>query len=55
MTTAEMATEKTKKKFKFPTAFTIMVIITFVIAVLTRVIPAGRYDYNEDGQPIPNT
>ncbi len=55
MTTAEMATEKTKKKFKFPTAFTILVLITFVIAVLTRVIPAGRYDYNEDGQPIPGT
>ena len=55
MTTAEMTTEKAKKKFKFPTAFTILVLITFVIAVLTRVIPAGRYDYNEDGQPIPNT
>src|SRR5512140_1765207 len=55
MTTAEMAKEKTKKKFKFPTAFTILVIITFVIAVLTRVIPAGRYDYNDLGEPIPGT
>ena len=42
MATAEMATEKAKKKFKFPTAFTILVLITFVVAVLTRVIPAGR-------------
>jgi uncharacterized ion transporter superfamily protein YfcC len=55
MATAEMATEKPKKKFKFPTAFTILVIITFVIAILTRVIPAGRYDYNEQGEPIPDT
>jgi uncharacterized ion transporter superfamily protein YfcC len=55
MANATLATETTKKKFKFPTAFTILVIITFVIAVLTRVIPAGRYDYNEEGQPIPNT
>ena len=37
MTTAEMATEKTKKKFKFPTAFTILVIITFVIAVVLSI------------------
>ncbi len=54
MTTAEMATEKTKK-FKFPTAFTILVLITFVVAILTRVIPAGQYDYNENGEPIPGT
>jgi uncharacterized ion transporter superfamily protein YfcC len=55
MATAEMATDKARKKFKFPTAFTILVIITFVVAILTRVIPAGRYDYNENGEPIPGT
>ena len=55
MTTAEMATVKARKKFKFPTAFTILVLITFVVAILTRVIPAGRYDYNENGEPIPGT
>jgi uncharacterized ion transporter superfamily protein YfcC len=55
MATAEMATDKAKKKFKFPTAFTILVIITFVVAILTRVIPAGRYDYNDAGEPIPGT
>ena len=26
-----------------------------VVAALTWVIPAGRYDYNADGTPIPNS
>jgi uncharacterized ion transporter superfamily protein YfcC len=43
-----------KKKFKFPTAFTILIIITVVVAVLTFIVPAGQYDY-ENGQPIPGT
>jgi uncharacterized ion transporter superfamily protein YfcC len=49
-----MTTEQVKKKFKFPTAFTILIIITVVVAILTFVIPAGQYDY-ENGQPIPGT
>jgi uncharacterized ion transporter superfamily protein YfcC len=50
-----MTTEQGKKKFKFPTAFTILVLITFVVAILTRVIPAGQYDYDENGSPLPGT
>jgi uncharacterized ion transporter superfamily protein YfcC len=50
-----MTTEQGKKKFKFPTAFTILVLITFVVAVLTRVIPAGQYDYDENGSPVPGS
>jgi uncharacterized ion transporter superfamily protein YfcC len=50
-----MTTEQGKKKFKFPTAFTILVLITVVVAILTFVIPAGRYDYNEAGEPIPGS
>jgi uncharacterized ion transporter superfamily protein YfcC len=49
-----MTTEQGKKKFKFPTAFTILVLITFVVAILTRFIPAGQYDY-QDGEPIPGS
>jgi uncharacterized ion transporter superfamily protein YfcC len=49
-----MTTELGKKKFKFPTAFTILIIITVVVAVLTFVIPAGQYTY-ENGQPVPGT
>jgi uncharacterized ion transporter superfamily protein YfcC len=50
-----MTTEQVKKKFKFPTAFTILILITVVVAILTFVIPAGQYDYDENGSPIPNT
>ena len=49
-----MTTAEAPKKFKFPTAFTILIIISVVVAVLTFVIPAGQYEY-QDGQPIPGT
>ena len=49
-----MTAEQVKKKFKFPTAFTILIIITVVVAILTFVIPAGQYTY-ENGQPVPGT
>ncbi|MDX1435365.1 MAG: hypothetical protein R3335_01045 [Anaerolineales bacterium] len=51
MTTAEQP----KRKFTFPSAFTILILLTVVVAILTFVIPAGRYDLNEDGAPIPGT
>lgn len=35
-----------------PTAFTILVAIILVVAVLTWVIPAGQYDYGDGGEPI---
>ena len=50
-----MTTAKTKRKFSFPTAFTILVLLTVVVAVLTFVIPSGQYDYDENGQPIPGS
>src|SRR5512147_2831529 len=46
---------KEKKKFTFPTAFTILFLLLIVIAAATWIIPAGSYDYNADGQPIPGT
>jgi uncharacterized ion transporter superfamily protein YfcC len=49
-----MVAAEPKKKFKFPTAFTILILLTVVVAILTFVIPAGQYDY-ENGQPIPGT
>ena len=45
----------TKKKFTFPTAFTILFILLILIAAATYLIPAGSYDYNADGEPIPGT
>lgn len=40
------------RKFKMPTAFTVLFAIILVMTVLTWVIPAGQYDYQEDGEPI---
>jgi uncharacterized ion transporter superfamily protein YfcC len=44
-----------KKKFAFPSAFTILFILLILIALATWLIPAGSYDYNEDGEPIPGS
>ncbi len=41
------------QKFKMPTAYTIMLIIIIVMAILTWVIPAGVYEYSPNsGEPI---
>jgi uncharacterized ion transporter superfamily protein YfcC len=50
-----MAEEKPKKKFSFPSAFTILFLLLIVIAIATWVVPAGSYDYDEEGAPIPGT
>jgi uncharacterized ion transporter superfamily protein YfcC len=46
---------KEKKKFEFPSAFTILFILLIVIAAATYLVPAGAYDYDEEGAPIPGT
>jgi uncharacterized ion transporter superfamily protein YfcC len=46
---------KKEKKFTFPTAFTILFILLVVIALATWIVPAGTYDYDEEGAPIPGT
>jgi uncharacterized ion transporter superfamily protein YfcC len=50
-----MANQKTKKKFTFPSAFTILFLLLVLIAAATWLVPAGSYDYNPDGEPIPGT
>ena len=47
--------EKKKSKFTFPTAYTILALLLIVVALLTFVIPAGKYDTGADGAPIPGT
>lgn len=46
--------KKEKKSFKMPTAYTTLLIITCLIAVLTYVIPAGEYQY-ANGIPVEGT
>ncbi len=55
MTVTAPPVAQTKRKFTFPTAFTILFILLILIAAATFVIPAGSYDYNADGEPIPGT
>ena len=43
-----MAKEKPKKKFTFPSAFTILFILLIVIALATWIVPAGSYDYDAE-------
>ncbi|BBE31683.1 C4-dicarboxylate ABC transporter [Tepiditoga spiralis] len=47
------------KKFKMPTAYTILMIIIAIVAIMTWVVPTGNYDYVDPNasklQPIPGT
>lgn len=47
--------ESESRKFTFPTAYTILFLLLIVMALLTWVIPAGQYDLNADGAPIPGS
>lgn len=49
-----MDKKNSKKKFKLPTSFTTLLIITVIVAILTFIIPAGQYEY-ENGVPISGT
>jgi uncharacterized ion transporter superfamily protein YfcC len=49
-----MAEEK-KKGFTFPTAYTILFILIIIVVIATWVVPAGQYDRNEEGEPIPGS
>ncbi len=46
---------KEKKGFKFPTAYTILFFLIIIVAVGTWIIPAGSYEYTEDGEPVPGS
>jgi uncharacterized ion transporter superfamily protein YfcC len=47
--------QKKSRKFTFPTAFTILFILLILIALATWIIPAGQYQVDADGAPIPGT
>jgi uncharacterized ion transporter superfamily protein YfcC len=53
-TTTTEATER-KKRFTLPSAYTILFILIVLAAIATWVVPAGTYDLNEEGEPIPGT
>jgi uncharacterized ion transporter superfamily protein YfcC len=44
-----------KRRFTLPSAYTILFALIVLAAIATWVIPAGTYDLNPDGEPIPGT
>jgi uncharacterized ion transporter superfamily protein YfcC len=44
-----------KSRFTLPSAYTILFALIVVAAIATWVIPAGAYDLNADGEPLPGT
>src|SRR5262245_29097819 len=49
------ATEPTRRKFALPSAYTILFALIVLMAIATWIIPAGEYDLNKAGEPIPGT
>ena len=44
-----------KKRFTLPSAYTILFALIVLAAIATWFVPAGTYDLNEEGEPIPGT
>ncbi|HEY3211752.1 MAG TPA: YfcC family protein [Actinomycetota bacterium] len=44
-----------KKRFQLPSAYTILFALIVLAAIATWIVPAGRYDLNKQGEPIPGT
>jgi len=47
--------EQPGKKFKFPTAFTVLAAVLLLVWIASFFVPAGAYKLNKDGQPQPGT
>ena len=47
--------EPEKKRFQLPSAYTILFALIVLAAIATWLVPAGAYDLNEEGEPIPGT
>ena len=56
MTANEAAAQPAARKgFALPSAYTILFVLIVFAALATWLIPAGKYELNADGQPIPGT
>jgi uncharacterized ion transporter superfamily protein YfcC len=44
-----------KSRFTLPSAYTILFILIVLVAIATWIVPAGVYDLNEAGEPVPGT
>ena len=55
MTEETVATAPAKRGFALPSAYTILFILIVVAAAATWIIPAGAYELDPDGEPIPGS
>jgi len=55
MTTAAAAPPEAKRGFALPSAYTILFVLIVITALATWIIPAGAYELDENGQPVPGT
>ncbi|HVP03806.1 MAG TPA: hypothetical protein VMT10_14645 [Solirubrobacteraceae bacterium] len=46
---------KTARTMRFPSAFTVLVIVAVIVWVIALIIPSGQYRTTKDGAPIPHT
>ncbi|HEU4356239.1 MAG TPA: YfcC family protein, partial [Actinomycetota bacterium] len=51
----EPTQEKPKRRFTLPSAYTILFALIVLAAIATWIVPAGTYDQNKQGEPIPGT
>ena len=51
---SEARTER-KRRFTLPSAYTILFALIVLAAIATWIIPAGTYDLNRRGEPVPGT
>ena len=44
-----------KRRFTLPSAYTILFALIVLMAIATWIVPAGVYDRDEEGAPVPGT
>lgn len=53
--TVDTTQESRSRGFKLPSAYTILFALIVVTALATWIVPAGVYDLDKDGSPVPGT
>ena len=49
------APQEKKPRFSLPSAYTILFLLIILAALATWIVPAGTYDLDKDGSPVPGT
>lgn len=44
-----------RRRFSFPSAFTVLAVVTVVVWLTAMLLPSGTYETNADGRPVPGT